>query len=103
MEARSVGEAFRKMRGIQGELRLWIDLALAEYLEKYDKDCYDSKTADAANILALKYLKQVVSEKVGDGEECALAVVIFASGYIDGRMMAAVYEKRPPKGPEYWV
>jgi hypothetical protein len=99
-----LAEIYKKVHDAQGELRLWIDLALAEYLEKYDKDCYDNNTADSANILALKYLKQVVSEKIGDSEECALAVGIFASGYIDGRIMAAVYgRKRPREGFEYCV
>jgi hypothetical protein len=100
----SLEDIYKKIRGAQGHLRLWIDLALAEYLEKYDKDCYDSKTADSANILALKYLKQVVSEKIGDSDECALAVGIFASGYIDGRIMTAVYDRKSSReGFEYWV
>ncbi|MCX6820537.1 MAG: hypothetical protein NT016_01125 [Candidatus Aenigmarchaeota archaeon] len=104
MDTKSVGEAFEKIRGVQGELRIWLDFALLEYMEKYDKDCYDGRIAASANIIALKYLKQTVLENIGDSEECALAVGIFASGYIDGRIMTAVEgRKRPRKGLGYCV
>lgn len=98
-----MGEALSRIRSVHEELRLWLDIALPNYL-KPDKGYYDNKIVDSANRHAMQYLKNIVFEKLGYSEEAMLVFGIFICGYIDGRLTAAAYAgKHPQEDFEYRI